>query len=164
MGNKGMKALAVIGVLAIAAVAMGASSKALLVKVKASDGTRNLLNAVDASTDAATLTVNEDVEGYSRVISVVSYSDADTDCTSITVTCSGSLDGTLYGDVTSRAISSGASTVSTFADTFTLSGGTETISLVYDVWGFTKFKCIHSNTGTCASDTFTVQWNLSADK
>ena len=169
------KVVAAAAIFAFAALAVAASSKNLNVSLKATQsdedtgkstaGSFFLLDDVDAGTDASLRTVEKDVRGYSRLVMYVDLTDADTDCDSVEVTCSGSLDGGVtYGNVTSRAVEDGVGTVTDYYDTIVRAQVIDGVVLVYDIWGYWYFKCVYSTTGACGSDTLDVQWALAADK
>ena len=148
------------------AIAFGGtrSDKARIIKFNDS-GDRDLLSAVSLAAAEASRTITQDVEGSSRAVIYALLADANTDCTSLELTCSGSLDErATWGRVTSRSIVSGTSTVSSYEDTIARTDAILGAILIYDIWGMTDFRCIYSATGTCSSDTVTTQWNVTSAK
>jgi len=107
----------------------------------------------DSSTDS---TVSKRVEGFTKVVMTVDITQSS--ATAFTARCSGSIDqGTTYGRIMSRSISGGVGTLSEYYDTFAISTS-KTISLNYDVWGYTHFKCEYDLVGGTSLDIAAVQW------
>jgi hypothetical protein len=130
-----------------------------------STGSCTNYDTIDGGTDAASRTATVKVDGFNRLVANVWLTDANTDCDSLEATCSVSVDGgTTWASVTSRSISSGASTVSALQDTVARTAAVAGVTLVYDIWGAEYFKCVYSLTGTCADDEIDAQWSLSAGK
>jgi len=120
----------------------------------------NLLSAVSGTAAEASRTITQKVKGFVKIAQVISWTKSTGD--TITVTCYGSNDGTTYGQLTTRSITSGASTVSPWVDTisFTASGA---YALPLDTWGYDWMKCIYTINGG-AGDNITVNWNLAVRK
>jgi hypothetical protein len=121
--------------------------------------------SIDAATDEANRTVTVNVRGYNRLVQVVELGDANTDCTSITVACYTSNDsGVKWAPYVSRNIAAGVSTDYAMSDLAVRDADATLRTLIYDIWGFQRFKCIYTANGTCSSDTIVAQWSLGSFK
>lgn len=166
-----MKTLATIGIMALAGLALAAvQAPKNLYRYVCSDGSQGLsctdydtLNGVDAGTDEATRSVTVPVGGYSRLVQHIYLADANTDCSTMVVTCHSSGDaGTTWAQLTTEGISSGVVTLSEAHHTIARDAVTTDATIIYDVRGMIDVKCTYSTTGTCSGDTLTAQWILSA--
>jgi hypothetical protein len=150
-----------LGVAAMAALVVAAAPYSKTRSLRGTSDRYDILDAQDASdTDADNRTVTQNVDGFSRLIVRLKLTDANSSVSALVVTCTGSIDdGSTYGSVTSRSISAGTGTVSVYTDEIAPSG-TATYTLVYDVWGFDKYRCVYAATGATSADLFDVQWKL----
>lgn len=102
------------------------------------------------------------VRGFTKLIQYIGLVDANSSVTGVTVTCSASLDGTSYGWLQSRSISSGAMTSNALVETLS-SRPTVWIS-VWDVWGYSYFSCVYACVGGDHQDKLRIQWQAAVGK
>lgn len=154
------------GLLVTAAIAGTRSNEATIKKYHTAAGSRFMLEDIDTSTDEATRTLDLDVERMSRLVILVDLDDANTDCDSVTTTCTASLDdGTTYGGIPSVSIASGVGTAYDFHYSAARAHIIDGQVYTYDVWGYTDVRCVFAGVGTCSGgDTISVQANVSAAK
>ena len=148
---------------ALFAETVGAAEPALVIP------SITLLDGTSCAAAAASRTFTLQVKNMARADVTASWKDANTDCTAMTLTCSGSNDGALtYGFLTTRSCTSGACTAYPQVDTVSRVGATAALNramLFYDVWGLTQLKCVVACTGTCAgADQLYVKASLAANK
>jgi hypothetical protein len=150
--------LAMICLLALP-IAFAATSNVKEVKTAASS--RNL---VDGAIIGSTQTVTKTVAGFTKLIEFIEVTDTDDDGDIVlTKTCTGSIDGTNYGSITTSSVSSGVRTLNVLTETFafTAASSGQGIIVQSDIWGFSSYKCSYSfSGGDNEDDTYTVQWNL----
>jgi len=122
----------------------------------------NLLEAAELNGTAATLTLIFDLSlgdannkaQFAQMKMVVAYTEVA--ATAVTAVYYCSVDGTTYGQITSRAVGAGAGTLSAYTET--VAAATSTVLAVIDVAGCAKFKVIFDGTGSPgATDLITVQ-------
>jgi len=132
-----------------------------------SGGGTGLIRGAPLNGAAATLTIDVDL-GFGSTLDLAQYSQlkmtvqyTEVAATALTGTYYCSIDGTNYGQVTSRAVSAGAGTLSLYTDT--IASATAAPLVVVDVATCVKFRVIFAATGAPgANDLLSVQAAVTA--
>ncbi len=127
----------------------------------------NVLSGVALNASAGTRTITANLYAgnapraeYSKARLIIAYTWAAASTVTIAFSCSA--DGTNYGPVMARNISSGTATISVLTDSYTTGGASATLGPEYDVRGCLKGKWVLGGAGAGASDLVTVDLSLVA--